>query len=140
MVLYQCAGFAFSMTFSPGQVIPVQMSAEPKKGLLKPRVELVQITRNANICIHHMTDPVAVLSRSARASIRSQKIESYKEYRRAWMPLLEMEAAYGAGTGDSAVVIDNVKIEMKCTFSFIKIIGTAGAIPRNFQLACKVLL
>ncbi|PVD23135.1 hypothetical protein C0Q70_16398 [Pomacea canaliculata] len=112
------------------------MSAEPKKGLLKPRVELLQFTRNASICTQHMSNPVSVLSRSARASIRSQKIESYKEYRRAWMPLLEMEAAYGAGTGDSAFGIDNVKIEMKYTLS-TKSSKQQGFYQGTFSLPAK---
>ncbi|XP_025110061.1 LOW QUALITY PROTEIN: helicase with zinc finger domain 2-like [Pomacea canaliculata] len=79
---------------------------------------------------------LSVLSRSARASIRSQKIESYKEYRRAWMPLLEMEAAYGAGTGDSAFGIDNVKIEMKYTLS-TKSSKQQGFYQGTFSLPAK---
>ncbi|KAK7490438.1 hypothetical protein BaRGS_00018224 [Batillaria attramentaria] len=100
----------FKMKLSPGQVLQVQMSAEPQKGVLQPRVDLVHTARNASVCTRHVRDPVLTLSRPATRSTRRTHFSNYKDYACAWMPLLEMEAAYGAGGSDEGVVIENVNL------------------------------
>ena len=103
----------FRRVYTAGQVVQVQMSAEPKKGMLKPRVEILHTARNASVCTQHFSDPVLALTRFAKQATRDQNFSNYQDYRRAWMPLLEMEAAVGAGDSDGGIVIDNVAVTMK---------------------------
>ena len=103
----------FRRVYTAGQVVQVQMSAEPKKGILKPRVEILHTARNASVCTQHFSDPVLALTRFAKQATRDQNFSNYKEYARAWMPLLEMEAAVGSGDSDGGIVIDNINVTMK---------------------------
>ena len=103
----------FRRVYTAGQVVQVQMSAEPKKGMLKPRVEILHTASNTSVCTQHVSEPVLTLSRFATRPTREMQFSSYKEYARAWMPLLEMEAAMEAGNSDGGVVIENVSVTMK---------------------------
>ena len=103
----------YESVHTPGQVVQIQMSAESDKGMMKPRVELLRLARNASICMEHTKNPVHTLTRPAPRPTRDQQFNSYQDYTQAWMPLLEMEAAVGAGNSDGAVVIDNVMVTMR---------------------------
>ncbi|KAK7490446.1 hypothetical protein BaRGS_00018232 [Batillaria attramentaria] len=103
----------FRMEFFPGQVLQVQMSAEPRRGVLQPRTDLVHTARNASVCTRHVRDPVMTLSRFATRTTRDQHFTNYRDYARSWMPLLEMEAAYGAGGGDGGFVIERAILKMQ---------------------------
>ena len=103
----------FRRVYTAGQVVQVQMSAEPKKGMLKPRVEILHTARNASVCTQHFSDPVLALTRFAKRATRDQNFSNYQDYAQAWMPLLEMEAAVAAGNSDGGVVIENVSVKIK---------------------------
>ncbi|KAK7490439.1 hypothetical protein BaRGS_00018225 [Batillaria attramentaria] len=100
----------FKMVYSPGQVLQVQMSAEPRRGVLQPRADLLHTARNSCVCTQHVRDPVNSLTRHATRATREQQFKNYKDYVKAWMPLLEMEAALGAGGSDDVVIVENVPI------------------------------
>ncbi|KAL8586098.1 hypothetical protein ACOMHN_065061 [Nucella lapillus] len=103
----------FQRTYVRGQVVQIQMSAEPRRGLLKPRTDILHTARNACMCTLHVSEPVLTLTRHATRPTRDQQFSSSEGYLKAWMPILEMEAAAGAGEGESAFVIDNVLVTMK---------------------------
>ncbi|XP_070195168.1 3'-5' exoribonuclease HELZ2-like isoform X1 [Littorina saxatilis] len=103
----------FKRVYTQGQVVQVQMSAQPKSGLLKPRVEVLHTAHNASVCTQHVSEPVPVLTSFATRATRDQNFTTYLEYARAWMPLLEMEAAVEAGNNDGGVVIENVPVSLK---------------------------
>ncbi|KAK7490454.1 hypothetical protein BaRGS_00018240, partial [Batillaria attramentaria] len=103
----------FKMDYSRGQVLQVQISAAPQKGILRPQLDLLHTAHNASVCLQHAKDPVSSLFRTASRSTREQPFKSYEEYLSAWMPLLEMEAAYGAGKDNTGVVIEDVPIKLK---------------------------
>ncbi|XP_076463379.1 3'-5' exoribonuclease HELZ2-like isoform X2 [Babylonia areolata] len=107
----------FQRVYRRGQIVQIQMSAGPSKGILKPRVETLHIASNATVCTPHVHDPVQTLSRTATRATRDQQFTSYRQYLKAWMPLLEMEAAVGAGAGDACVVIDDVAVTFKAQTS-----------------------
>ncbi|KAK7482666.1 hypothetical protein BaRGS_00026075 [Batillaria attramentaria] len=102
----------FKTQFSPGQVLQIQMSAEPRKGILKPRVDLLHMVRNASFCVQHMENPVTALGYVASKSTGEKTFKRFTDYISAWMPLLEMEAAHGAGNSDGYVTIENVTLTM----------------------------
>ncbi|XP_046355457.2 helicase with zinc finger domain 2-like isoform X1 [Haliotis rufescens] len=102
----------FTLCFTPGRVIKVQMVANPEKGLLTPQVRLFQVCKNLSLCLSHMEDPVGVLSKYATESTK-KNIESISEYQRTWLPLLEMESATSAVRSEENIIINNVNIEFK---------------------------
>nr|KAG5702199.1 hypothetical protein BaRGS_033911 [Batillaria attramentaria] len=101
------------LPFSIIGVLQVQISAAPQKGILRPQLDLLHTAHNASVCLQHAKDPVSSLFRTASRSTREQPFKSYEEYLSAWMPLLEMEAAYGAGKDNTGVVIEDVPIKLK---------------------------
>ncbi|KAK7490445.1 hypothetical protein BaRGS_00018231, partial [Batillaria attramentaria] len=103
----------FRMQFSSGQILQVQMSAEPRRGVLKSRVDLVHTARNASVCTRHVGDPILTLSSFATQATKKEHFTNYRDYLRAWMPLLEMEAAYGAGGSDGGFVVEKVALKVK---------------------------
>lgn len=103
----------FSMSISVGQVLLVQMSAEPERGVLSLKVGLVQHTRKASICTQHLKNPVSALSRSSTKPTQGCMFRKYISYMQAWLGLLEMEAATEAGHSKDAVTIENVKIKFQ---------------------------
>jgi hypothetical protein len=105
----------YKREFKQGQVVQLQMSAKPCKGVLTPVVEVLQLARNASLCTQHISDPVMSLTSQATRSTRQHNFtcSSFTEYHRAWMPLLEMEAAVGACDCDGGVIIDNVRVVFK---------------------------
>ena len=107
----------FRRVYTRGQVVQVQMSAEPNKGTLKPRVDILHTARNACVCTQHVSNPVLTLTRFATRPTRDQHFSSFREYMKAWMPLLEMESAVGAVDNDGGIVIDNVPVTMKTQMS-----------------------
>ncbi|XP_046355461.2 helicase with zinc finger domain 2-like [Haliotis rufescens] len=102
----------FTLCFSPGRVIRVQMVAKPDRGLLTPKVRLFHVCKNLNLCLSHKEDPVGVLSKYATEST-NKTIESIVEYQRTWLPLLEMDAVMTAATNEENVIINNVTIDIK---------------------------
>ncbi|XP_046548202.1 LOW QUALITY PROTEIN: helicase with zinc finger domain 2-like [Haliotis rubra] len=109
----------FTLCFTPGRVIKVQMVANPEKGLLTPQVRLFHVCKNLSLCLSHIEDPVGVLSKYATEST-NRTFESVVEYQRTWLPLLEMNAAMTAATSEENVIINNVAIDFTLEVSRFK--------------------
>jgi hypothetical protein len=108
----------YKRQFTEGQVLQLQMSALPSKGMLKPRVEVMQLARNSCVCTFHVNEPVLALTRSATRSTKEQNFDNFDDYRKAWMPLMEMEAAVGAVENVGAVIDSvNVVIQIEASSS-----------------------
>ncbi|XP_041357449.1 helicase with zinc finger domain 2-like [Gigantopelta aegis] len=108
---HQCR---FSLSFKPGQVVKVQLGASPNNGLLLPQVELVHITKNLSLCHRHLDDPVGILSKYATHSVK-QDFSSIEHYKKAWLPVLEMEAALSAASNEMTPIINNVNLTLSKT-------------------------
>lgn len=117
----------FQAQFSPGQVLQVQMSAKPSRGLLSPQLDLVQLTRNVTICTRHLKDSVTCLSRPATRVVRDKGFTNHEEYLEAWMPLLEMEAAAEAGDSGLGTMVENVRVTIK------REVSSSGSGPAVFR-------
>ncbi|XP_041357987.1 LOW QUALITY PROTEIN: helicase with zinc finger domain 2-like [Gigantopelta aegis] len=102
----------FKRSFIPGQVVKVQLGASPNNGLLLPKIELVHITQNLSLCHTHLDDPVGILSKYATRSVK-QHFHSIDEYKKAWLPVIEMEAAVSAASGELTPIINNVHFTLK---------------------------
>ncbi|KAK7490442.1 hypothetical protein BaRGS_00018228 [Batillaria attramentaria] len=119
----------YRLSFTPSQVIEVQMSADYRRGMLKPQVDLLQLTRNASVCTNHARDPLSAFSSTAVGSKRDQEYLTCADYVYAWIPLLEMEAVYQTRL-TKTVTIEDVQITFK------KNVDT-GDITGNFTLGAK---
>nr|XP_022318579.1 helicase with zinc finger domain 2-like isoform X2 [Crassostrea virginica] len=93
----------FSMSFSRGQVICVQITAEPQKGLLVPSLQMFDMTKNIKHCLQHSRDPIKCFSKYSIHKIK-QRYKSSVNYLRIWLPLIEMEAVTNAVRNDSPLI------------------------------------
>ena len=103
----------YQRVYKRGQIVQIQMSAEPNKGMLKPRVDILHTANNACVCKQHLSNPVLTFTQFATRPTRDQEFSTYREYVKAWMPLLEMEACVGAVRNTGGFVINNVPVSMK---------------------------
>ncbi|XP_053394348.1 helicase with zinc finger domain 2-like [Mercenaria mercenaria] len=99
----------FSMTFSRGQPVEVQVSAEPDRGLLSPKLTLYRMTNNVKFCLQHLADPVRHLFRYAiRTSCDEYK--NVHDYLDRWLPIMLMESSTGAVRNEENFCINNVPV------------------------------
>ncbi|VDI18982.1 Hypothetical predicted protein [Mytilus galloprovincialis] len=101
----------FSMTFSHGQVVSVQMSANIQKGILTPYIQFVDMTENVKFCLEHMRDPVYCLEQYT-VNKTKPKYENLEEYKDIWLPIIQMESVMSAVRSDT-IVINDVDVNLK---------------------------
>ncbi|KAL8582079.1 hypothetical protein ACOMHN_003999 [Nucella lapillus] len=109
----------FQSTYTPGQVLQLQMSAAMEPGNVELRVDTLRVAGNLELCTQHRKEPVPVLFCRAKYETANQdfsQCRNYKEacgkYLKAWIPLIEMKAADDAGHSPNSIVIDNVVVTM----------------------------
>ncbi|XP_052774255.1 helicase with zinc finger domain 2-like isoform X2 [Mya arenaria] len=100
----------FTMTFSRGETVHVQMTAGPQKGLLVMKPMLYKMTNSINFCLLHAEDPVLHLFHYVNTCTLNQ-YKSVKQYLQRWIPLILMEAAEGIVRNEESCVINNVPIK-----------------------------
>ncbi|KAL5022258.1 hypothetical protein ScPMuIL_001413 [Solemya velum] len=94
----------FSLSLTKGQRLTAQIHGDVVKGLLAPRVQILDVTNNVKCCLTHTEDPVKFLSRYSTLGTKD-RYDSVDDYLRRWFPLVHMEAATCAvGTEDSALI------------------------------------
>ena len=93
----------FSMSFSRGQVVCVQITAEPQKGVLVPSLQLFDMTKNIKHCLQHSRDPIKMLSKYS-INKRKQRYMASVDYLQIWLPIIEMEAVTNAVQDDSPLI------------------------------------
>lgn len=93
----------FSMTFSHGQVVALQLSANVQKGILTPYLQTLDMTQNVKFCIEHMRDPVLCLEKYSVEKTKSV-YENVTEYKGIWLPLVQMESVMGAVQMDTILI------------------------------------
>lgn len=105
-IIQQCCDF--SMSLSHGQILAVQLSAEPRKGVIVPTVQMVDITNNVKLCIQHISDPVKCFARYSSQKVPRQ-IKSPVEYVKIWLSIFRMESAVKM-TQNIPVVINDLPV------------------------------
>ncbi|XP_062574962.1 LOW QUALITY PROTEIN: helicase with zinc finger domain 2-like [Saccostrea cucullata] len=93
----------FSMSLSRGQVVCVQITAEPQKGVLVPSLQLLDMTKNIKHCLQHSRDPIKFLSKYSIHKTKT-KYQSVVDYLKIWLPIIEMEAVTNAAHDDSPII------------------------------------
>lgn len=101
----------FSLTFSRGQVIPVQIGCEKKDGFLVPKIQMLELTNNVKCCIQHMSDPVKCFACYASIHAGNRRMTS-SEYIQRWLKIFRMESATNAAKSTSIIINDmNIKFQ-----------------------------
>ncbi|VDI54193.1 Hypothetical predicted protein [Mytilus galloprovincialis] len=95
----------YSMTFSPGQVLALQMSEESVNGVLFPQIEMFDMTKNVKYCLLHVKDPIRYLEQYSTYSTKDCYY-TLDDYIRTWKSLIEMEAATKAIDIETATIND----------------------------------
>ena len=98
----------FKRPFAVGDVLQVQLQASLKRGILAPRVTLINITPQLELCIEHRTDPVLCFASVVDEKPRRDDI---KDYQATWIPILEMESTSRAVQTNNTIVVHGLKID-----------------------------
>ena len=101
-----------SLSFTRGQTLKIQMSAEPQKGMLAPKPQVFNVTKSFKCCLQHTDDPVKYLSSYSTRSTLDQ-YSGVRIYLERWLPLVMMEAAVGAVSSEDTCTINNVPIKFR---------------------------
>ncbi|XP_062574957.1 helicase with zinc finger domain 2-like isoform X1 [Saccostrea cucullata] len=102
-IIQQCC--EFSMSLNHGQILAVQLTAEPKKGVMVPTVQMVELTNNVKLCLQHTDDPVKYFARYSTQRV-PQQIKSPVEYVKIWLSIFRMESAVKMTQGTPVVIND----------------------------------
>ncbi|XP_045159234.2 helicase with zinc finger domain 2-like [Mercenaria mercenaria] len=100
----------FSMSFSRGQRLNIQMTAVQKKGTTVLKASLLNLTDNVKFCLQHTDDPVLYLSRYTSNATRD-RYKDVKTYRDIWLPILSMEASKGVLKNEESCCLNDRPIK-----------------------------
>ncbi|XP_061196373.1 helicase with zinc finger domain 2-like [Saccostrea echinata] len=99
----QICKYSFSINY--GQMLRIQLSAEPIRGIMLPVLQLLDITKNVKICMQHIRDPISNFAVHAERHTK-EKYESCKKYIETWIPILSMEVSTQTVDGDPIIISD----------------------------------
>ena len=102
----------FSLSFTRGQALKIQMTAEPQKGMLAPKPQLFNVTKSFKCCLQHTDDPVMHLAYYSTKPTLDQ-YKSVRLYLEKWVPLVIMEAAVGSLSSEDTCTITNVPVKFR---------------------------
>ena len=100
----------FSLSFTRGQSLKIQMTADAQKGILSPKPQLYSVTKSFKCCLQHTDDPVMHLSSYSKKSTLD-KYKSIGQYLDRWTPLVLMEAAVGSVSNEDTCTVNNVPVK-----------------------------
>lgn len=127
----------FSMRFSRGQQIKVQMTATQSKGMLTPKLMLYDMTNNVKICLQHTEDPILYFYRYATRTTLDQ-YDTVEDYLDRWIPIMLMESATGAVRNEESYCISNVPVQFTCSKKGKFVLGLAECEARNIEFSGTV--
>ncbi|XP_067677521.1 3'-5' exoribonuclease HELZ2-like [Haliotis asinina] len=104
-----CHFYGFRLIFYSGQVLKVQVHAEPERGMLTPYVQLFHVCANYDLCLTHLDDPVHTFAEYVTQPFRNRQFKYIDEYQETWLPVVRMESAFNSIGSEDTIVIDNVK-------------------------------
>ncbi|XP_023931638.1 helicase with zinc finger domain 2-like [Lingula anatina] len=99
----------FSLLLKGGDVLKLFFTAEIERGFLRPRVQILSLTDQFHLCVHHKENPIICFEDMASKASK-ERYRDIDEYQQIWRPILSMESAYEAVKSDESFYINNVKI------------------------------
>ena len=101
------------MVLKKFDIVHLQLSAQMYNGILRPEVQLFNITPNLLICLEHRKHPGQCFATTARYYASKKRYASVKEYVEAWKPVLAMEAATEAVKDNEGFAIHHLEVKWK---------------------------
>ncbi|XP_066291041.1 3'-5' exoribonuclease HELZ2-like [Branchiostoma lanceolatum] len=104
----------FQMTYTPGQVVKVQLTGDMRKGLLSPCIQLFNLTPKMDVCLDHRRDAVTRFAVPATRSVGNiSRYTSVNAYQDRWLPIMAVEAAHCAVENNESVIVHSTFISWK---------------------------
>ncbi|CAH1274496.1 HELZ2 [Branchiostoma lanceolatum] len=101
----------FQMTYTPGQVVKVQLTGDIRKGLLSPCIQLFNLTPKMDVCLDHRRDAVTRFAVPASRSVGNiSRYTSVQAYQDRWLPITAVESAHCAVENNDSVIVHGVYI------------------------------
>ncbi|KAH3699093.1 hypothetical protein DPMN_074047 [Dreissena polymorpha] len=125
----------FSVEFRRGQVITIQMSAGPLRGIMVPKPVCLKLTDTISFCLLHTEDPVLHLSNYSNQAV-SKSFRNATQYVNEWLPLILMESAANiVGCSNDNVSINNVNINFTSGTTGKFVLSIQHCEERNIELS-----
>lgn len=118
----------FKLTFNKAQILPLQIGAEQKEGMLMPVIHLLEITKNVKCCIQHISNPVRCFAAYATKHAGNRRMALH-EYIQRWLNIFRMESVTNA-TKSISIVINDLLVH----FSDSDIFDGFFVLPKTFCL------
>ncbi|VDH97755.1 Hypothetical predicted protein [Mytilus galloprovincialis] len=101
----------YSMSFSHGQVLAVQMGTDFEKGIILPKPQMFNMTGNVKYCLQHASDPVRYFEKYSTTKSKD-RYDSETDYMQIWLQIVRMETAMSA-TREPPIVINDLPISFE---------------------------
>lgn len=101
----------FSHTFSHGQILELQLSAEMQNGFMKTNIDFLNLTNSIKFCTKHMRDPVGCLEHFSIITPR-KSYSCSQDYKETWIPIVLMESASSV-VKESSIIINDIEINFE---------------------------
>jgi exoribonuclease R len=128
------ANTMFSLTYSRGQQIKIQMTTAPYKGVLAPRPILYNMTNNVKFCLQHTDDPVSHLYRYVTKPT-CEKYQDIQMYLETLIPIIQMESTMGAVNNPESYCLNDVPVYFTSEHTGTFSLGLAECEVRNIELS-----
>ncbi|XP_063955339.1 3'-5' exoribonuclease HELZ2-like [Lytechinus pictus] len=99
---------SFQRNYQLGEPCKVQMHAHMMKGMLRPKIQLFNMTSQLDVCAEHRAQPIECFSKIATEIPGREK--NVKTYKSKWLSILSMTSCYSAVSNDDTVVLQNVPV------------------------------
>ena len=106
---------SFMRSFERGDVVQVQLHASFQMGVLTPSIQLFGLTPKLSLCAEHREN--AIESFAEVALQRPRGIKNISNYKKIWLPIIEMLTAYNAVQNDETVILHSIKIHWDRSFN-----------------------
>ena len=95
----------YSMSVSIAQVLRIQLTAQPNRGIYAPAIQVLQMAPNVKFCLEHMRNAIGVFTKMSSVQTK-QKYLNPEHYVKTWLPLVDMEATSNAVRNDTTTIND----------------------------------
>lgn len=108
---YDCHYCSFSLAVQIASIFKVQITSGMFKGLISPKLQLLNLTPTLDVCLEHHSDPVQCYAGSTTLQASKTSYKNVDSYQASWRPVMAIEAAKGAVSNEDSAIIHNVNIK-----------------------------
>ncbi len=100
----------FQMHVELSQAIEVQLATSIQRGLLTPKVQLLNISSTFSVCLEHRESPLVCFSQNNSNPLKEEP-DDISTYITQWLDALVMESAYCSVEENEGAIIHNICIK-----------------------------